>query len=69
MDETALDDLREAIALRQEAAVVDSAIAVGELTMTVAPNTIASFLGYLRTDPSCRFTTLIDITAVGGRAR
>jgi NADH-quinone oxidoreductase subunit C len=64
MDETALDDLREAIALRQEAAVVDSAIAVGELTMTVAPNTIASFLGYLRTDPSCRFTTLIDITAV-----
>jgi NADH-quinone oxidoreductase subunit C len=44
--------------------VVDSAIAVGELTMTVAPNTIASFLGYLRTDPSCRFTTLIDITAV-----
>jgi NADH-quinone oxidoreductase subunit C len=64
MDETALDDLREAIALRQEAAVVDSAIAVGELTMTVAPNTIASFLGYLRTDPSCLFTTLIDITAV-----
>ena len=62
--DTALDDLREAIALRQADAVIASAMARGELTVTVAPATIPDFVGYLKTDPNCRFTTLIDITAV-----
>ena len=37
--------------------------------MTVAPATIPAFVGYLKTDPNCRFTTLIDITAVDWPAR
>jgi NADH-quinone oxidoreductase subunit C len=64
MDIAALEDLREAIVQRQEAALLETEIAVGELTVTIAPNAIPAFLSYLRTDASCRFTTLIDITAV-----
>ncbi|MFA7432499.1 MAG: NADH-quinone oxidoreductase subunit C [Gemmobacter sp.] len=45
-------------------AVLDSRIAFGELTLTVAPDTIPALVEFLRSDPDCRFTTLIDITAV-----
>jgi NADH-quinone oxidoreductase subunit C len=69
MDTTALEDLREVITLRKEAAVVSAYVAYGELTVEVALDQLAGFLGYLRTDPSCRFTTLIDITAVDWPAR
>ena len=62
--DTALDDLRETIAQRHDDAVIDAAVAYGELTVTVAPSLIPEFLSYLKSDRSCRFTTLIDITAV-----
>src|SRR5687768_13264975 len=68
MDST-LDDLREAIAVRQEAAMIASEIARHELTVTVASAAIPDFVNYLKTDPNCRFTTLIDITAVDWPAR
>jgi NADH-quinone oxidoreductase subunit C len=64
MDSAALDDLRETIALRQQAAVLAAEVGRGELTVTIAPATIADFVGWLRADPNCRFTTLIDITAI-----
>jgi NADH-quinone oxidoreductase subunit C len=67
--DTALDDLRDAIALRQEDAVVAASVVRGELTVTVPPAAIPEFVSYLRTDPTCRFTTLIDITAVDWPAR
>jgi NADH-quinone oxidoreductase subunit C len=67
--ERALDDLREVIALRQEARVLDSALVRYELTVTVASATIPDFVAWLRTDPNCRFTTLVDITAVDWPAR
>jgi NADH-quinone oxidoreductase subunit C len=67
--ETALDDLRESIALRREDAVLEAAVQRGELTVSVAPAMITEFVSYLRTDPTCRFTTLIDITAVDWPAR
>jgi NADH-quinone oxidoreductase subunit C len=67
--ETALDDLRESIALRREDAVLEAAVQRGELTVSVAPAMIPEFVSYLRTDPTCRFTTLIDITAVDWPAR
>jgi NADH-quinone oxidoreductase subunit C len=67
--ERALDDLREVIALRQEARVLDSALVRDELTVTVASATIPDFVAWLRTDPNCRFTTLVDITAVDWPAR
>jgi NADH-quinone oxidoreductase subunit C len=64
MDSTALEDLKEAITLRQEDALLGAATRNGELTVTVAPNAIPDFVNFLRTDSTCRFTTLIDITAV-----
>ena len=69
MDTAALEDLREAIVLRQEAAIVAAKIAFAELTLTVAPGAIPAFAAWLRSDPNCRFTTLIDITAVDWPAR
>jgi NADH-quinone oxidoreductase subunit C len=62
--DTALDDLREAIALRRQDAVLAATTARGELTVWVAPAAIVNFASFLRTDANCRFTTLIDITAV-----
>jgi NADH-quinone oxidoreductase subunit C len=64
MDATALDELRESIIQRREDAVLAAEIRLGELTVTVTPAAIPGFLGFLRSDPTCRFTTLIDITAV-----
>jgi NADH-quinone oxidoreductase subunit C len=59
-----LDDLTEAIALRREGDVLEIAQSNGELTVQVAAGALPAFLEYLRSDPSCRFTTLVDITAV-----
>jgi NADH-quinone oxidoreductase subunit C len=67
--DTALDELRETIALRQEAAVIDVAVRRDELTVTVVPATIPNFVAWLRTDPNCLFTTLVDITAIDWPAR
>jgi NADH-quinone oxidoreductase subunit C len=64
MDSTALDDLKEAITLRQEDALLGAAMRNGELTVRVAANAIPDFVNFLKTDSTCRFTTLIDITAV-----
>jgi NADH-quinone oxidoreductase subunit C len=64
MDATALDELRESIIQRREDAVLAAEIRLGELTVTVGPADIPGFLSFLRSDPTCRFTTLIDITAV-----
>ncbi len=67
--DTALDDLKETIAARKADEIIASETRVGELTVTVALASVPDFLNYLRTDPTCRFTTLIDITAVDWPAR
>jgi NADH-quinone oxidoreductase subunit C len=36
----------------------------GELTLQVTLSSLVSFIEYLKTDRSCRFSTLVDITAV-----
>jgi NADH-quinone oxidoreductase subunit C len=64
MDATALDDLRESIGLRQGALVLASEVRFGELTVTIAAASIPRFLAFLRTDPTCRFTSLVDISAI-----
>lgn len=69
MKTTDLDDLKEAIALRKEAVIASSTVAYGELTIEVGLGQLADLLGYLRTDASCRFTTLVDISAVDYPAR
>lgn len=69
MDTAALEELRETIALRHEDAVVEAVVHGEELTVTIMPSQIPSVVAYLRTDRTCRFTTLIDITAVDWPAR
>ncbi|MFO1207627.1 MAG: NADH-quinone oxidoreductase subunit C [Amaricoccus sp.] len=69
MDTSALDDLREAILARREGMVAETIVACGELTVVVAAADLPEFVGFLKSDGSCRFTTLIDITAVDWPAR
>ena len=68
--DTALDELRETIALRQERALLATEIRVrradGDGGAGGDPGVRRPIC---RTDPSCRFTTLIDITAVDWPAR
>jgi NADH-quinone oxidoreductase subunit C len=60
----ALDDLGEDLLLRGEGRVLASEVLRGELTVLVEPGALPEVLAFLRDDPACRFTTLIDITAV-----
>ena len=60
----ALQELSSMIAVRQEDALIEAHVDVGELTVTVGAATIPAFVEYLKTDGACQFTTLIDITAV-----
>jgi NADH-quinone oxidoreductase subunit C len=64
MDATALDELRESIGSRRGESILAAEIACGELTVTIGAQAIPGFIAFLRSDPTCRFTTLIDITAV-----
>jgi NADH-quinone oxidoreductase subunit C len=64
MDLLAYQDLQETITSRKGDAVIHSSIEFGDLTMTVPPAALVDFIGFLKTDGACRFTTLIDITAI-----
>ncbi len=60
----ALEQLAEHVALRQGEAVIAHRIAHGELTVQIDPSRLLDFMRFLKTDPACGFTTLVDITAV-----
>ena len=60
----ALTQLAEHLALKRPQAVVSTAIAFGELTVEVALSQLVQFVDFLKTDSACRFSTLVDITAV-----
>jgi len=60
----ALQELGTMISVRQEEAILETQVAHGELAVTVGPATIPKFIGFLKSDAACQFTTLIDITAV-----
>lgn len=59
-----LTELAAHIELKRSADVLSTEVAFGELTVTVTPGSIVAFVEFLRDDPSCLFTTLIDLTAV-----
>ena len=59
-----LQELAEHIAQRQPGAVLRHHIAHGELTMQVDAAQIVDFTRFLKADPACGFSTLVDITAV-----
>ncbi len=59
-----VQELSDAIAAARHADVLDSRIAFGELTVTVKLASLVDFIAWLRVDPGCKFSTLVDITAV-----
>lgn len=65
MSDDALNELGAHIAERQPDAVVSTNVSVhGELTVEIVPAAVVEFIEWLKSDPTCRFSTLIDITAV-----
>jgi NADH-quinone oxidoreductase subunit C len=68
-DTAALEELAVLIAARRGDAVLGTEVAYGELNVTATLAGLVSLLDFLKTDPSCRFSTLVDITAVDYPAR
>nr|P29917.3 RecName: Full=NADH-quinone oxidoreductase chain 5; AltName: Full=NADH dehydrogenase I, chain 5; AltName: Full=NDH-1, chain 5 [Paracoccus denitrificans] len=68
LSDEALLELAEHIAVRRENDVI-STQAVGELTVNATLSGVIGLIEFLRNDPNCRFSTLIDITAVDNPAR
>ena len=60
----ALQELAGIIELKQADAVVSSAVAFSELTLVANLAHLEALVEFLRDDASCRFSTLVDITAV-----
>jgi len=60
----ALQELAAFIELKQPEAVVSSSVSFGELTLVVSLAKLTALVETLRDDPSCRFSTLVDITAI-----
>ncbi len=60
----ALLELGAMIALKQADAVQSTAVAFGELTVTANLAHLKDLVEFLRDDASCRFSSLVDITAV-----
>ncbi|EAQ01799.1 NADH dehydrogenase subunit C [Pseudooceanicola batsensis HTCC2597] len=60
----ALKELGSHIEMKRPDCVLGWEITLDELTIDVTPANIAGFVEFLRTDATCRFTTLIDITGV-----
>ena len=60
----ALTELGTIIALKRPDAVLAQSVTHGELTLTVALQHLQPLVEFLRDDASCRFTSLVDITAI-----
>ncbi|MEL6645310.1 MAG: NADH-quinone oxidoreductase subunit C [Pseudomonadota bacterium] len=60
----ALTELGQHIEAKRPDCVVNWEIAQGELTMKIAPSSLASFVEFLKNDRNCQFSSLVDITAV-----
>lgn len=67
--EDALAELAAHIAARHPHAVVGHQIEAGDLSVTVTLTGLLQMVDFLKTDPACRFTTLVDITAVDWPSR
>ncbi len=61
----ALRELAAFIAEKQADAVVATDVSDhGELTVEITASEVVQFIDWLKTDPTCKFSTLIDITGV-----
>ncbi|MCQ0969794.1 NADH-quinone oxidoreductase subunit C [Paracoccus sp. TK19116] len=63
-DLDALSQLADHVAQRREDQIVESHIEFGELTITTTTSGLIDLVDFLRSDSSCKFSTLVDITAV-----
>ncbi|WP_172299899.1 NADH-quinone oxidoreductase subunit C [Pseudoruegeria sp. HB172150] len=60
----ALNELGTHIEMKRPDCVVGWEVAYGELNVTVALSSLVTFVEFLKTDQTCRFSSLVDITAV-----
>mmetsp|Transcript_20121 Transcript_20121/g.25967 ORF Transcript_20121/g.25967 Transcript_20121/m.25967 type:complete len:135 (-) Transcript_20121:9-413(-) len=60
----ALKELGAHIELKRPDCVLGWDVEFDELTINVTAANIAPFVEFLKTDPTCRFSTLVDVTAV-----
>ncbi|WP_424971547.1 NADH-quinone oxidoreductase subunit C [Dinoroseobacter sp. S76] len=60
----ALQELAAHIELKRPDCVISTEIAHDELTVVATPQSIVDLVAFLKTDATCKFSTLIDITAV-----
>lgn len=60
----ALKELGTHIELKRPDCVLGWDVSHGELNIDVTPANITGFVDFLKSDPTCRFTSLVDITAV-----
>ncbi|SLN41167.1 NADH-quinone oxidoreductase subunit C [Roseisalinus antarcticus] len=67
----ALEELGAHLELKRSDCVAGWSVALGELTMDVALANLSGFVEFLKTDATCKFSSLVDITAVDypGRAK
>ena len=64
-----LNELAALLEAKRPDSVLSHEVAFGELTLSVAPASLVSFVEFLKTDKNCLFSTLVDITAVDYPAR
>ncbi len=60
----ALKELGGFLEVKRGDCVLGWEVTHGELTVEVAPNNIVGFVEFLKTNQTCAFSTLVDITAV-----
>jgi NADH-quinone oxidoreductase subunit C len=65
----ALQDLAAHIELKRPDCVLTTEIANDELCVHIAPSSLVSFAEFLKTDRNCKFSTLVDITAIDHPSR
>ena len=65
----ALSDLAAHVREKLGDAVLESVLAYGELTVTVAPETVVAAATFLRDDKRCRFVSIIDVSGADYPAR
>jgi len=63
LDIAALEELGATIELKRPDNVLAWDVTHGELNIDVTPSGIADFVEFLRTEPTCKFSSLVDITA------
>lgn len=64
-----MNDLGVYLSAKRPDAVLSTNVTHGELTVAVPLSQLEGLVEFLKTDPACRFTTLIDITAIDHPAR